>query len=146
VRTKELRVLKVFLTSDRVGRAIQPRLPRGRRERKRLWWLSCLEQDADPSTSLLGGGPASNTLEDDIGGCDDARGGDRVLDEDEEEEIPLIRKNSRSSQNSDIPMQALSGLVSLQGFTMSAIDHALEEIIPKNLLLEPPKFESSIVR
>jgi hypothetical protein len=29
---------------------------------------------------------------------------------------------------------------------MSAIDHALEEIIPKDLLSEPPEVESSIVR
>ena len=28
---------------------------------------------------------------------------------------------------------------------MSAIDHALEEIIPKDLLLEPPETESSVV-
>jgi hypothetical protein len=71
-----------------------------------------------------------------------------VLDEDEEEEeeeIPLICKNS-SSRSSDIPMQALSGLVSLQGLIMSAIDHALEEIIPENLLSEPPEDESSIIR
>jgi hypothetical protein len=88
-----------------------------------------LELDADPTTSILGGGPVSTNLEDDIGGCDGVRVGVRVLDEDEkeeEEEIPLIRKNSRSSMSSDIPMQALSGLVSLQGLTMSAIDHALE--------------------
>jgi hypothetical protein len=58
----------------------------------------------------------------------------------------LIRKNSRSYSSSDIPMQALSGLVSLQGLTMSAIDHVLEEIIPENFLLEPPETESSIVR
>ena len=72
-----------------------------------------MEQDADPSISLLDGGPTSTTLEDEIGGCDDARVGGRVLheDEEEEEEIPLICKNSRRS--SDIPMQALLGLVSL---------------------------------
>jgi hypothetical protein len=29
---------------------------------------------------------------------------------------------------------------------MSAIDHALEEIIPENLLLEPREVESSIIR
>jgi hypothetical protein len=29
---------------------------------------------------------------------------------------------------------------------MSAINHALEEIIPEDLLLEPPETESSIVR
>jgi hypothetical protein len=66
--------------------------------------------------------------------------------EEEEEEIPLIRKNSRRSRRSDIPMQALSGLVSLQGLSTSAFDHALEEIVPKNLLSEPTKVESSIVR
>jgi hypothetical protein len=62
--------------------------------------------------------PTSTNLEDDIGGYDGVRVGGRVLDEDEEEEeeeIPLIRKNSRNSRSSDIPMQALSGLVSLQG-------------------------------
>jgi hypothetical protein len=100
-------------------------------------------------TSLLDSGPSSTNLEDDIGGCDDVRVGDRVLDEDEEEEeeeFPLIRKNSRNSRSSDIPMQALSGLVSLQGLTMSTIDHALEETISEDLLLEPPEVESSIVR
>jgi hypothetical protein len=70
-----------------------------------------------------------------------------VLDEDgeEEEEVPLIRKNSCSYSSSDIPMQALSGLISLQGLIMAAIDHALEEIIPEDLLSEPPKAESSVV-
>jgi hypothetical protein len=72
-----------------------------------------------------------------------------VLDEDEEEEeeeISLIRKNSHRSTSSDIPMQALAGLVSLQGLTMSAFDHALEEIIPENLLSQPPEVDSSIIR
>jgi hypothetical protein len=89
----------------RSRRTSHPAMPaEGKKRKKRLRWLSCLEQDADPSTSLLGGGPARTTLEDDIGGCDDARVGGRVLDEDEEEEeeeIPLICKNSYSG---DIPM------------------------------------------
>ena len=86
--------------------------------KKRLWRLSCLEQDAGPSTSVLGGGPKSTTLEDDIRGCGDDRVGGCVLDEDEEEEeeeLPLIHKNSHISRSSDIPMQALSELVSLKG-------------------------------
>jgi hypothetical protein len=119
-----------------------------KKRKKRLRWLSCLEQDVDPLTSL-GCGPTGTTIEDNIGGCDDARVGGRVIDEDEEEEeeeIPLIRKNSRSNRRSDIPMLALSGLVSLQGLTMAAIDHALERIIPKNLLSEPTEVERSIVR
>jgi hypothetical protein len=121
----------------------------GKKRKKRLRRSSGLELDADPTTSILGGGPTSTNLEDDIGGYDGVRVGGRVLDEDEEEEeeeIPLIRKNSHSSRSSDILMQALSGLVSLQGLTMSAIDHALEEIIPEDLLSEPPEVESSVAR
>jgi hypothetical protein len=110
---------------------------------------SGLELDADPMTSVLGGGPLSAILEDDIEGCDDVSVGGRVLDEDEEEEeevVPFICKNSHNHSSSDIPMQALSGLVSLHGLTMSAIDHALEEMIPEDLLLEPPETESFVVR
>jgi hypothetical protein len=41
-----------------------------------------LRTRCDPSTSFLGGGLASTTLKDDIRGCDDARVGGCVLDED----------------------------------------------------------------
>jgi hypothetical protein len=123
---------------------------RGEERKKRLRRSLGLELDADPMTSVLDGGSASTNLEDDIRGCDGVRVGGRVLDEDEEEEeeeiAPLIRKYNRSNRSSDIPMQALSGLVNLQGLTMSTIDHALEEIIPKDLLLEPPETESSVIR
>jgi hypothetical protein len=63
--------------------------------------LSCLEQDAGPSTLFLGDGPMSTIPEDNVGGCDDAQVVGGVLDE--EEEIPLIRKNSRRHRVSDIP-------------------------------------------
>ena len=89
-----------------------------KKEKERLWWLSSLEQDAGPSTSLLGGGPTSTTLKDNIRGCDDARISSCVLDEDkeeEEEEIPLICKNSRISRSSDILTQALSDLLASRG-------------------------------
>jgi hypothetical protein len=121
----------------RSRRANHPVVPKEEKtKRKRLWRLSCLEQDASPSTLLLGDDPVSTILEDDVRGCDDARVGGCVLDEDEEEEeeVPLIRKNSRRSRSSDIPMQALSALVSLQGLSISDFDHALEDIILKNLL------------
>jgi hypothetical protein len=130
-------------------RMIHPAAPaEGKKRRKRLRRSSGLEQDGDPTTSLLGGGPASTNFEDVIGGCDDVKVGGRVLDEDEEEEeeeVPLIHNNIRNSRSSDIPMQALSGL-SLQGLIMSATDHALEEIMYEDLLSEPPEVESSIVR
>jgi hypothetical protein len=52
-----------------------------------------------------------------------------VFDKDQEEEILLIRKNSRhyrgSDGGSDIPSQALSALVSLQGLSISDFDQAL---------------------
>jgi hypothetical protein len=34
VKTKKFRILKVFVVSDRAGRTTQPRLMRGKRERK----------------------------------------------------------------------------------------------------------------
>jgi hypothetical protein len=50
------------------------------------------------------------------------------------------------SRSSDIPMQALSALVSFQGLLISDFDHAWEEIIPENLLLEPPEVDNPIIR
>jgi hypothetical protein len=110
--------------------------------------LSGLEQDVSPSTLFLCDGPASTILEDNVGGCDDAQVADGVLDEEEEEEeeeIPLIRKNSRRHRVNDIPIQALSALISLQGLSISDFDQALEEIIPEDLLSEPPKADSPTI-
>jgi hypothetical protein len=86
------------------------------KKKRRLRRLSCLEQDAGPSTLFLGDGPASTILEDNVEGCDDVQVAGGVLDEEEEEEeeeILLIRKNSHRNRGSDIPIQALSALVSL---------------------------------
>jgi hypothetical protein len=64
-------------------------------------------------------------------------------EEEEEEEIPLIHKNSRfykgSEEGSDVPSRALSALVSLQGLSILDFDQALEEVIPEDILSEPPK-------
>jgi hypothetical protein len=84
----------------------------------------------------------------DPNGCDPARadpngGIVRILDEDEEEEeeIPLIRKNSRryivSGESSDIPSLALSALVGLQELSIENFDQALEDVVPEDLLSEP---------
>jgi hypothetical protein len=70
-------------------------------------------------------------------------------DEEEEEEIPLIHKNSRyyrgSDGGSDIPSPALSALVSLQGLSISDFDQALEEVIPEDILLEPPEADIPVL-
>jgi hypothetical protein len=71
-----------------------------------------------PLHIFLSDGLTSTILEDNAGGCDDVQVAGGMLDEEEEEEeeeIPLIRKNSRRNRGSDIPIQALSALVSLQG-------------------------------
>jgi hypothetical protein len=71
----------------RLCRMSHPAAPtKGKKRKKRLRRSSGLELDADPTTSVLGGGPASANLEDDIEDCDGVRVGGRVLDEDEEEE------------------------------------------------------------
>jgi hypothetical protein len=125
-------------------RVNHPAAPVEEKKKRRLRQLSCLEQDAGPSTLLLGDGPASAILEDNVEGCDDAQATSGMLDEEEEEEeIPLIRKNSRhyrgSDGGSDIPTQALSALISLQGLSISDFDQALEEVIPEDILSEPPE-------
>jgi hypothetical protein len=107
-----------------------------------------LELGADYTAPVPLGGSTSANLKDDIESRGGTRVGGRVFDEDEEDEeevSPLIRKNCRSRNNDNVPIQALSGLVSLQRLMMSAIDHALEEIIPEDLLSELPETEGAII-
>jgi hypothetical protein len=81
--------------------------------------------------------------EPDPNGCDRALAIVRIFDEDEEEEeeVPLIRKNSRcyrgSKGDSDIPSLALFALVSLQELSIADFDQALEDVIPEDMLSEP---------
>jgi hypothetical protein len=107
----------------------------------------CVHAEVDPN--------GCDRLEVDPNGCDcpaefDSNGCDRALVvvrifvedvEEEDEEIPLIRKNSRhyrgSKGDSDIPSLALSALVSLQELSISDFDQALEEVVLEDMLLEP---------
>jgi hypothetical protein len=67
----------------------------------------------------------------------------RIVDEDEEEEeeIPLVRKNSRryivSGENSGVPSPALSALIGLQELSLANFDQTLEDMVPEDLLSEP---------
>jgi hypothetical protein len=100
-------------------------------------------------TLFLGDDPASAIPEDNAEGCDDAQAGGGVLDEDEEEEIPLICKNSRhyrgSDGGSDIPTQALSALVSLQGLSILDFDQEVEDVVPEDILSKPPKADNPTI-
>jgi hypothetical protein len=119
-----------------------------KKKKRRLLRLSWLDQDAGPSVLIPDDVPANAIPEVNAEGCDDVRAAGGVFDEDEEEEeeeIPLIRKNSHHYRGSDgannILSQALSALVSLQGLSISDFDQASEEVIPEDILSEPPEVD-----
>jgi hypothetical protein len=64
-----------------------------------------------------------------------------VDDEEEEDEVPLTRKNSRqfiaSGESSGVPSPALSALISLQELSLANFDQTLEDMVPEDLLSEP---------
>jgi hypothetical protein len=144
----------------RLRQASHPTAPaEGKKKKKRrLRRVSCLDQDAGPSAPAVEEVPVELFIGADPNGCDpadadpngcdlhdaDPNGGIiRIVDEDEEEEdeIPLIRKNSRryivSGESSYIPSPALSALVGLQELSIANFDQALEDVVPEDLLSEP---------
>jgi hypothetical protein len=64
-----------------------------------------------------------------------------VDDEEEEDEVPLTRKNSRqfiaSGESSGVPSPALSALIGLQELSLANFDQTLEDMVPEDLLSEP---------
>jgi hypothetical protein len=151
-----------------LGKAVETRKPKGARpkrphrvsrptalveEKKKKRWLqrlSCLDQGAGPSALVHDEVPAEVLPEVDAQGCDRAQADVFIFDEDEEEEeVPLIRKNSRhyrgSEGGSDNPSPALPALVSLQGLSISDFDQALEEVVPEDMLSEPTADDVMVV-
>jgi hypothetical protein len=154
----------------RPHRATQPTSPaEGKKKKKRcLHRVSCLDQDAGPSAPAAEEVPVPVFAEADPNGCDptdaDPNGCDlddaepngcnlatadpngctvRIIDEDEKEEneVPLIRKNSRryiaSGESSGVPYPALSALIGLQELSLANFDQTLEDMVPEDLLSEP---------
>jgi hypothetical protein len=139
----------------RPRRATQPTSPAEGRKRKkrRLRRVSCLDQDVGPSSPAAEEVPVPAFTEADPNGCGlddtDPNGCDpanadpngcnfaeadpngctvRIVDEDEEEEdeIPLVRKNSRryiaSGESSCVPSLALSALIGLHELSLANFD------------------------
>jgi hypothetical protein len=109
----------------------------------------CNLATADPNgCDLTDADPNGCDLDDaDPNGCNLAIGDPngctvRIIDEDEEEEneVPLIRKNSRryiaSRESSGVPSPALSALIGLQELSLANFDQTLEDMVPKDLLSE----------
>jgi hypothetical protein len=110
--------------------------------------VSSLDQDASPSVPVAEEVPVPEFTEADPNGCDPSDADPngcvvRVVDEDDEEEdeIPLIRKNSRryitSGESSGVPSPALSALIGLQELSLANFDQTLEDMVPENLLSKP---------
>jgi hypothetical protein len=110
----------------------------------------CDLTDADPNgCDLTDADPNGCDLDDaDPNGCDLAKANPngctvRIADEDEEEEdeVPLVRKNSRcfivSRESSGVPSPALSALVGLQELSLANFDQTLEDMVSEDLLSEP---------
>jgi hypothetical protein len=75
-----------------------------KRKKRRLRWLSCLDQGVGPSSPVHDDVPAEALPEVDAKGCDHAQAAVCIFDEDEEEEeaeVSLIRKNSRHYRGSE---------------------------------------------
>jgi hypothetical protein len=142
----------------RYRRADQPTSPaEGQKKKRHLRRVSSLDQDAGPSVPVAEEVPVPEFAEVDPNGCDptaaEPNGCDpaevdpdgctvRVVDEDDEEEdeIPLIRKNSRryiaSGESSGVPSPALSALIGLQELSLVNFDQTLEDMVPEDLLSE----------
>jgi hypothetical protein len=129
-----------------------------KKKKRRLRRVSCLNQDVGPSAPAAEEVLVPVFADADPNGCDptDAEPNGcnpakvnpngctvRVIDEDEEEEeeIPLIRKNSRryiaSGESSGVPSPAFSALVGLQELSLANFDQTLENMVPEDLLSEP---------
>jgi hypothetical protein len=146
----------------RLHQASHPTSPAEEKKKKkrRLQRVSSLNQDAGPSVPAAREVPVPVPVfvEADPNGCDpivsdpngcglddaDPNGCTvRIIDEDEEEEeeIPLIQKNSRryiaSGKSSGVPSPALSALVGLQELSLANFDQTLEDMVPEDLLSEP---------
>jgi hypothetical protein len=119
-----------------------------KKKKRRLRRVSSLDQGAGPSAPVVEEVPVPKFTEADPNGCDpsdaDPNGcAVRVVDEDDEEEdeIPLIRKNIRryiaSGESSGVPSPALSTLIGLQELSLANFDQTLEDMVREDLLSEP---------
>jgi hypothetical protein len=149
----------VNVRPKRSRRADQASFPAEGEKRRRDVFIGCrLDQGAGPSVPVAEEVPAPEFAEADPNGCDpsdaDPNGCDlaeadpngctvHIVDEEDEEEdeIPLIRKTSQryiaSGESSGVPSPALSALIGLQELSLANFDQTLEDMVQEDLLSEP---------
>jgi hypothetical protein len=120
-----------------------------KKKKRCLRRVSSLDRDVGPSVPAAEEVLVPEFTDADPNGCDpsvaDPNGGaPSVADEnegEEEDEVPLARKNSRqyvaSGESSGVPSPALSALIGLQELSLANFDQTLEDMVPEDLLLEP---------
>jgi hypothetical protein len=137
--------------SKRPCRSNQPVSPADgqKKKKRRLRRVSSLDRDAGPSAPAAEEVPVPEFTDADPNGCDPsdvdpngcAVGVADEGEEEEEDEIPLIWKNSRcyiaSGESSGVPSPALSALIGLQELSLANFDQTLEDMVPEDLLSEP---------
>jgi hypothetical protein len=130
-----------------------------KKKRRRLRRVSSLDRDVGPSVPAAEEVLVPEFTNADPNGCDpsiadpngcdpstaDPNGGAVCVadenDEEEEDEVPLTRKNSRqyvaSGESSGVPSPALSALIGLQELSLANFDQTLEDMVLEDLLSEP---------
>jgi hypothetical protein len=138
---------------------LDPSADEQKKKKRRLRQVSSLDRSAGPSAPAAEEVPVPDFTDADPNGCAPSSADPNgcapsdaepngcaayVVDEndrDEEDEVPLTRKNSRryiaSGESSGVPSPALSALVGLQELSLANFDQTLEDMVPEDLLLEP---------
>jgi hypothetical protein len=133
----------------------EPSADEQKKKRRRLRRVSSFDEDTSTLAPAIEEMSATGLADIDPNGCappaaDPNEGvvcAVAVEDEEEENETPLTRKNSRqfvaSGGSSGVPSPALSALIGLQELSMANFDQALEDMVPENLLLEPADVDAT---
>jgi hypothetical protein len=133
----------------------EPSADEQKKKRRRLRRVSSFDEDARTLAPAAEEMTATVLADIEPNGCappavdpnEDAVCAVAVEDEEEENETPLTRKNSRqfvaSGGSSGVPSPALSALIGLQELSMANFDQALEDMVPENLLLEPADVDAT---
>jgi hypothetical protein len=126
----------------------EPSADEPKKKRRRLRRVSSFDGDVGTSVPAADPNGCTRTATDPNVGtlsAADPNGGTAcvvsVEDEEEENEVPLTRKNSRqfiiSGESSGVPSPALSALIGLQELSLANFDQTLEDMVPEDLLSEP---------
>jgi hypothetical protein len=127
----------------------EPSADEQKKKRRRLRWVSSFDEDAGTLAPAVEEVPAAGLADTDPNGCAPSTADPNgcaacvvtVEDEEEENEAPLTRKNSRqfitSGGSSGVPSPALSALIGLQDLSLANFDQTLEDMVPEDLLSEP---------